>query len=166
MLNHFKTIYTQEIVPDQTPTLGTLINEHGAKLEFFNQMRGRLIQFRETVEGDKPVPKSRVDYLECNEQIARQSFFQNCQQNFRIAVPSFAKIIDNSLFLNEFTISDDQAETLKDFLIKAKDLPQYHLKRLVIESKGMQDYQFACILEGIGEQLEFSQIQYISYSGG
>ena len=48
-------------------------------------------------------------------------------------------------------IQNSQAEDLKEFLIEAADIPDYQIQQMYIDDCGMNDYQFAQILEGLKE---------------
>jgi len=71
--------------------------------------------------------------------LINQEYYANCLNKGEIAIPAFAKINKNCLFLSEFRISDCMAEALKAFLQSAKGNPKRQVKKLFIDDCGMQD---------------------------
>ena len=63
-----------------------------------------------------------------------------------IPKPSFLKIEDNWIKLTEETIPDIQAQLLKQYFTKTKEMPDKQVLHLMTDSCYMSDISFATLL--------------------
>jgi hypothetical protein len=69
-----------------------------------------------------------------------------------IPKPSFLKIEDNWIKLTEETISEIQAQVLKQYFTKTKGYTDKQVKYLMIDNCYMNDNTFSVFLQGILSQ--------------
>jgi hypothetical protein len=146
--------YTE--IRDHLPNFDDIFGNEIQKEQFFDQAKGKISSFLQDHERVLLYANSRTREAQSTPKIQgdraiTQDYYTNCNAISELPLPTFAKIIKNTLILKAHMLSESHAMVLKHFLIQnATSLNEdYKIQKLVIDDCALSDKSFALILEGL-----------------
>lgn len=74
---------------------------------------------------------------------------ESCRKSGQLAVPVFARVDKNNLFLSQIKLSQKMAESLTNYFESVKDIPTRKIESFYVDDCGMEDACLASLLRGL-----------------
>jgi len=92
-----------------------------------------------------------------NREDPRVEYFRQCQQDLNLALPILDKVCRKTIMLQEYTLSPGHCRGLA---VACQFFDHQYVNRVFFSNCGIDDHEFASILEGLNHLKDFKSIIY------